>query len=51
MLRARGLSEQLLRILQDLHTDKLCSVRVGSSRNFGTPWGVQQGDPSRRVSV
>ena len=47
VLRARGMAEQLVLILQDLHTGTSCSVRVGSShsRSFDTPWGVQQGDP------
>ena len=47
ILRARGLSEQMVRILEDLHTDTQCAVRVGNSRSrhFDTPWGVQQGDP------
>ena len=47
MLRARGTSEQLVLLLQDMHTDTQCKVRVGSSRsgNVATPWGVQQGDP------
>ena len=47
ILRARGASEQLVLLLQDLHTDTQCKVRVGSSRSgsVATPWGVQQGDP------
>ena len=47
ILRARGLPEQLVLLLQDLHTETRCKVRVGSTRSgsFDTPWGVQQGDP------
>ena len=47
VLRARQLPEELIRVLQDLHGDTSCRVRVGSaySTSVDTPWGVQQGDP------
>ena len=47
VLRHRGLSEQLISILQDLHSDTSCRVRFGSSlsSSFTTEYGTQQGDP------
>jgi hypothetical protein len=47
ILRHRGLPEQLITVLRDLHTGTSCRVRVGGelSAAFPTTCGTQQGDP------
>jgi hypothetical protein len=47
ILRSRGIPEQLITILEDLHTDTTCRVRVAGrrSRRFRMEFGVQQGCP------
>ena len=47
VLRSRGVPEQLISIIRDLHTDTACRVRVGGSRSrsFCMEYGVQQGCP------
>jgi hypothetical protein len=47
ILRQRQIPEQLISILQDLHTSTTCQVRVQNSRSdgFNMEYGVQQGCP------
>ena len=47
ILRARGVPEQLITHIVDLHTDTSCRVRVGGrcSPQFRMEFGVQQGCP------
>ena len=47
ILRSRGIPERLIAILEDLHTDTTCRVRVAGrrSRGFRMEYGVQQGCP------
>jgi hypothetical protein len=47
VLRARKIPEQLITILEDLHTFTTCRVRVQNSRSdsFTMQYGVQQGCP------
>jgi hypothetical protein len=47
ILRSRDIPEQLVRTLEDLHTDTTCCVRLAGrrSRRFGMEYGVQQGCP------
>ena len=47
ILRARGVPEQLIGYVAELHEDTTCSVRVGGQRgnSFSMEFGVQQGCP------
>ena len=47
ILRSRGIPGGLIRVLEDLHTDTTCRVRMGGrrSRSFRMEYGVQQGCP------
>ena len=51
VLRSRGVPEDLLSAVADLHTDTICSVRVGNARSrpFRMEFGVQQGCPLASV--
>jgi hypothetical protein len=51
ILRRRGVPEELISILADLHRDTTCRVRVGGHRSgeFGMEFGVQQGCPLASV--
>jgi hypothetical protein len=51
ILRARGVPEQLVGVIRDLHSDTTCRVRVNGrrSRQFSMEFGVQQGCPLASV--